>query len=251
MKAKISVVTIVFNDNRNIEYTIKNVISQTYDNFEYIIIDGGSTDGTLDIIRKYKDSIAFLISEPDKGIYDAMNKSLNYCSGDYIIFMNSGDSFASHDSIRKVFSDIQTSDVIYGDAMYYYNNNPIKVVAKDYQHLKYEMPFNHQATFVKTELLRNCPFDTKYRYAADYNFFHNLYVNGHTFHHIDECISSYRLDGGASQKNIWKCYKEVAKISKARDIKYFCILIHAFSASIYYTIFNQKILNVLRNIKYS
>ena len=90
---KISVVTVVFNDHLHIEQTLCSVLSQTYDNIEYIVIDGGSTDGTVQIIKKYANKLAYWVSEPDKGVYDAMNKAISHVTGTYVSFMNSGDSF--------------------------------------------------------------------------------------------------------------------------------------------------------------
>ena len=102
MSPIISVVTVVYNDNNNIEKTIKNVLKQTYHNIEYIVVDGASTDGTLEVIKKYSDKLLY-ISEPDKGIYDAMQKGANLARGEWVIFRNCGDFFITPDVIEKVF----------------------------------------------------------------------------------------------------------------------------------------------------
>ena len=99
---KISVITVAYNASRYIETTILSVINQTYSNIEYIIIDGGSTDGTVDIIKKYSNKISYWISEPDKGIYDAMNKGINKATGEWINFMNAGDTFHNPDTLSAV-----------------------------------------------------------------------------------------------------------------------------------------------------
>ena len=115
---RVSIVTVVFNGVSIIEDTIKSVINQTYDNLEYIIIDGGSTDGTIDIIKKYEDKISLWISEPDKGIYDAMNKSLDRLCGLWVNFMNAGDYFYSENAIQEIFgqnNDYSSYAVVYGD----------------------------------------------------------------------------------------------------------------------------------------
>ena len=117
IQPKISVVTVCYNAVNDIEKTILSVINQTYPNIEYLIIDGGSKDGTMDIVNKYKDKIDVIVSEPDKGIYDAMNKGIDRATGDWINFMNAGDMFWEKDSILKVFaaSGVDDSlDVIYG-----------------------------------------------------------------------------------------------------------------------------------------
>ena len=101
---KVSVITVVYNDVKNIEKTIKNVLKQTYTNLEYVVVDGASKDGTLDIIKRYEGKLRW-ISEPDKGIYDAMQKGANTATGEWIIFRNCGDYFITPDAIDKVFSE--------------------------------------------------------------------------------------------------------------------------------------------------
>ena len=109
----ISIVTVSYNAVLTIEQTILSVINQTYPNVEYIIIDGGSTDGTVDIIKKYEDKIAYWVSEPDKGIYDAMNKGVVVATGEWINFMNAGDIFTDGDVIDKLFSDSPQTHLIF------------------------------------------------------------------------------------------------------------------------------------------
>ena len=103
IQPKISVVTVCYNAVNDIEKTILSVINQTYPNIEYLIIDGGSTDGTMDIVNKYKDKIDVIVSEPDKGIYDAMNKGIDRATGDWINFMNAGDCFFEKETVNSVF----------------------------------------------------------------------------------------------------------------------------------------------------
>ena len=120
--SKITIITVSYNAATSIEPTILSVINQTYPNIEYIVIDGGSNDGTVDIIKKYQNKISYWVSEPDKGIYDAMNKGIRMATGDWINFMNAGDTFFCDTSLNLLFipepeSDI---DIIYGDTEFIY-----------------------------------------------------------------------------------------------------------------------------------
>ena len=117
IQPKISVVTVCYNAVNDIEKTILSVINQTYPNIEYLIIDGGSKDGTMDIVNKYKDKIDVIVSEPDKGIYDAMNKGIDRATGDWINFMNAGDCFYNNVALESVFPRNYESvnfDILYG-----------------------------------------------------------------------------------------------------------------------------------------
>src|ERR1700744_2808717 len=111
----LSVIAIIYNNARDIERTMLSVLNQTYPNIEYIIIDGKSNDGTLDIISQYKNRIGKLISEKDEGIYDAMNKGLAQATGGYVIFMNSGDEFYDKDTVKAVFGSAPDADIYYGE----------------------------------------------------------------------------------------------------------------------------------------
>jgi glycosyltransferase involved in cell wall biosynthesis len=147
----ITVITVVLNDERKIESTIKSIISQSYRNIEYIIIDGGSVDNTLQIIENYKDRISLVISEPDNGIYHAMNKGIRHASGDYIIFINSGDIFYNNDIIKEVFTNNQDVDFIIGDVEFNIGKRKIRTrTPKQISfYLLYIGTIYHQATFTK------------------------------------------------------------------------------------------------------
>ena len=114
-KPKLSVTTIVYNNVKDIERTMLSVINQTYTNIEYIIVDGLSTDGTIKVINRYSPNISKLISEKDDGIYDAMNKGLAAATGDYVLFMNSGDEFFARDTVAQVFASAPDADIYYGE----------------------------------------------------------------------------------------------------------------------------------------
>lgn len=171
MNPKVSIVTVVFNAHLDLEKTILSVINQTYSSFEYIVIDGGSTDGSLNIIKKYQDKITHWISESDGGIYEAMNKGVSLSSGQWINFMNAGDSFASETVIEAIFKeDKDAYDLVCGNALICYPNYQRLIKAKPIETCFDTMPFSHQTMFVKQGLLKEHPFKTQYRIAGDFDF---------------------------------------------------------------------------------
>ncbi|HEY1060424.1 MAG TPA: glycosyltransferase family 2 protein [Daejeonella sp.] len=171
-KPKLTVITIVYNNVRDIERTVLSVLNQTYPNIEYLVIDGASTDGTLEILKKYEGRLAKLISEKDKGIYDAMNKGLALASGDYILFMNSGDELYASDTVENVFASAPDADIYYGETEMYdedwnslgqrRHKAPETFSWKDF---KYGMSISHQAIYIRRSLTE--PYDPQYKLSAD------------------------------------------------------------------------------------
>lgn len=202
----ISIITISYNAAKDIENTILSVLKQTYPNIEYIIIDGGSTDGTLDIIKKYQDRISYWVSEPDKGIYDAMNKGTLKATGMWLNFMNAGDTFYDEQILEKVFKDKDWSntDVIYGDVVYIHPDREDIRKAVPLKRIKVGIPFCHQSVFVRTKLQQKYLFDTTYKICADYDFFHTLYKKGYSFKYKELIVAKY-LAGGLSSDPIKLC----------------------------------------------
>lgn len=214
-QAKISVVTVCFNAAATIEKTILSVINQTYKNIEYIIIDGGSTDGTVDIIKKYADRIAYWVSEPDKGIYDAMNKGINVATGEWINFMNAGDCFYNDNVVSSLLDDVDSLyDVIYGDAIYLRTKGTELVKGEDIQYIKRNMPNTHQAFFVRTENAKKIGFDLKYKYAADYNMIYHIYRErmGENILYKPIIVCEYEAVEGVSMKAGLAVQREVLAI---------------------------------------
>lgn len=200
-KPMITVVTVVYNGAAHLEETIRSVTSLDYPSVQYIIIDGGSTDGTLDIIRRHEDKIAWWISEPDKGIYDAMNKGLNKADGEWINFMNCGDRFADKDVLKLFDNDID-ADVICGNAIMEYQD--FQTVHRRYPPEKMwkHSPFCHQATFIRASLMRALRYDTTYKIGADYDFFYRAYLEGKKFWYTDQVICRFDGRDGTTKKNI-------------------------------------------------
>lgn len=200
---KLSIVTICLNEEKTILRTIQSVLEQTFSDFEYIIIDGGSTDGTCQIISNYEDKLKLSISEPDNGLFDAMNKSLNHANGEYVIFLNSGDSFASSDVLSKVFNSGYNYDLIYGDVIFQYSSG-IKFRRKSPKSLNklyfYIDSLNHQTVFMKRELLlKAAPFDVSFKIIADYDLILKcVYQLNCSYKHVDLPISIFYLNGISS-----------------------------------------------------
>lgn len=169
---KLSIITINYNNVQGLEETINSVINQAYTDYEYIIIDGGSNDKSVDIIKKYIDKIDFWVSEPDKGIYNAMNKGISHAHGEYCIFMNSGDCFYSQDSIRSIFKKDYQQDIITGDTVEKKSNKRWFNMPKEMSFLHlFRDNISHQSSFIKTSFLKEMPYNEKLKIVADWEFF--------------------------------------------------------------------------------
>lgn len=210
---KISVVTVCYNVADTIEHTMLSVLGQTYPDVEYIVIDGGSDDGTADIIRKYANRLAYWVSEPDKGIYDAMNKGIAVATGDYINFMNAGDSFNSETTLSDFSKLIDTEkDIIYGDTVHVALSGEYKCKVYPLEQMSRRMPFGHQATFVKTSLMKEKKFDDTFRSSGDYQFLYNCYFEHRPFMYVPLTISKYDITKGMSLDNYRTVLKENGRI---------------------------------------
>lgn len=223
-KLKISVVTVSYNAADTIEETIRSVVNQTYDNIEYIIIDGGSTDGTVDIIKKYADRITYWVSEPDKGIYDAMNKGIAVATGDYINFMNAGDTFADVNTIKvvsNIISDSKNSfDIYYGDTIYVYSYGEVMVPGLSLKTIEKRLPYCHQSSFVRISIHKTDLFNLGFRYCADYNFVYcGVKIKNYSVSHIPIIISRYEAEDGVSSKMFKSSWREKYKINNPRNNK--------------------------------
>lgn len=217
----ITVVTVVYNAIKEIEGTILSVLNQTYPNIEYIVIDGDSKDGTLDIIKNYSERIDLWISEPDKGIYDAMNKAIDKATGDWILFMNAGDYFYSRESVSDVFtekSDYNGFDVVYGDAEFRVKRFSYIVEAMEAAPDRF-MPFSHQAAFTRTHLAKEYKFNTEYKIAADTDFFLRLIRNNYVFKHVSVVVCSYDAHQGVSVNNGGQKSKELVDMQLKNGAK--------------------------------
>lgn len=197
-KPLITVVTVVFNGEKYLEKTIQSIINQDYDNVEYVIIDGGSTDNTIEIIKRYENQIDYWVSEPDGGIYDAMNKGITLATGEWINFMNVGDKLHTADTLSKIykFTKHDKSTVLYGNVLCVYDlSHCITQQSKSLETIYQGMPFSHQSSFVKSKYLKRYGFDLQYSICADYDLMFKLYTQGLIFEPINIVIADYDMYG--------------------------------------------------------
>lgn len=215
-----SIITVCYNAIDSIEQTILSVLNQTNVHIEYLVIDGGSTDGTIDIIKKYADKISYWVSEPDKGIYDAMNKGIKKATGDYINFMNSGDCFVDQnvlDNVSKYILRAPTVDIIYGNTYKFNAKKRWEDFSQKPSALKYHGVCCHQSAFIKTRYHQANLFDIRFKYMADFNFFHKAYMKGARFLKIDTFVAVYNAEFGASLSHIEDNYREIDEIISDTD----------------------------------
>ena len=192
---KISIITINYNNCEGLRRTIESVVNQTCRDFEYIIIDGGSTDGSVDVIKRYADNIDYWVSEPDKGIYNAMNKGVAVAKGEYCLFMNSGDTFYSNDVIKLVYKKADfNSDIIAGDVA---RNGGICDSPNEITGVfMVKSALCHQTSFIKTETLRRLPYDESLKIVSDWkHMFQLLVIANGSYQHVKVVICEYDTTG--------------------------------------------------------
>ena len=204
LSTKVSIITVVYNAVATIEQTILSVVKQDYSNIEYIIVDGGSTDGTLDIVKKYEKKIALWLSEPDHGIYDAMNKGLTHATGNYIYSLGAVDCLLAPTSISQVVSflqdnpevDVLCASVMMVDSVYRIE----KVYSSNFSEADVLSGYNtpHQGMFVRREILQKHRFDTSYHIAADYKNFLKFYLDQNIALKKSAMIVAYYANDGVS-----------------------------------------------------
>jgi glycosyltransferase involved in cell wall biosynthesis len=202
---KLSVITVVYNNARDIERTMLSVINQTYPNIEYIVIDGLSTDGTINVIEKYKGHIRFL-SENDRGIYDAMNKGLAMATGDYVLFMNSADEIYAPDTVAKVFATADEADIYYGETEMINDKGdslgqrrhkaPENFTWRDF---KYGMSVSHQAIYIKRSLTE--PYDIRYHLSADIDWIIRVAKKAKKIVKVEGYLAKYQVGGMSKHKH--------------------------------------------------
>ena len=194
---KLTVVSICLNNKEGLEKTIQSVINQTYfDKIEYVIIDGGSTDGSKEVIEQYQDKLSYWCSEPDGGIFQAMNKAIPHCNGEYTLFLNSGDILHQRETIAMVYDELDR-DIVYG--------NEYKVGKKKYlatfpnkldEAFFQRSALPHQSTFIRTELLKEHNYSTDWKVLGDWSWFRErIMLDKVSYKHLNMVVSEYDLNG--------------------------------------------------------
>jgi len=216
MNPQISIITVVYNGGALLEKTIQSVLSQTYTNIEYIIIDGKSTDNTGEIIEKYKSKISKVLSEKDNGLYHAMDKGLKLATGNYVWFMNCGDQINDEKTIERIFERHSDGDIFYSDTALIDESGKYLSLLSEVSHNKAPDPLTpqamsqgmavcHQSFIVKRSIAP--PFDLRYKISADIDWVIKCLKNGSTIYKLPFCLSKF-LVGGISSKNRWRAVRE-------------------------------------------
>ena len=200
---KFSIITVCYNAEATLEDTIQSVISQTYHHVEYIIVDGASKDRTMDIVNRYRDRIAVVVSEPDKGLYDAMNKGIRLATGDYLCFLNAGDSFHEDDTLQQMVHSIHTlqlPDVLYGETELVDHEGHFLRMRRLQapEHLTWKsfrqgMLVCHQAFFPRRDLVM--PYDLRYRFSADFDWCIKIMKKSKVLHNTHLTLIDYLAEG--------------------------------------------------------
>ena len=194
---KYSIITVNYNNATELARTVLSVRSQSCKDYEYIVIDGGSTDGSVEVIRSNESAIDHWVSERDKGIYDGMNKGIAAANGEYCLFLNSGDSFYN-DYVLEQASGLLDRDFVCGNAMLTEGRNQLWIAPDvvDEQFWRQRNSICHQAVFIRTALLKSNPYDTSLKIVSDYKFaFFELAIKNRLYRHIDMTICNYGCNG--------------------------------------------------------
>jgi glycosyltransferase involved in cell wall biosynthesis len=214
---EITVVTVTRNDAPALQHTIESVRQQDYPNIHHIIVDGGSTDGTSALLQQHQRENLRWISEPDDGIYDAMNKGVLMSSGHWIIFLNAGDTFHRADVVSEIF-DRQSpdADLIYGDTIFIDGDRAELIKARAAEFLWQAMIFNHNSLFTRRSVLLEHPFVDQYRIVADSEFVIWAFQSGKTFHNSGITVNTYRRGGFSDVNSVLRTVERWKLVSDKR-----------------------------------
>ena len=218
---KVSIITVVYNGIAHLEQTISSVLGQSYDNIEYIIIDGGSTDGTVELIKQYEDKIAYWVTESDAGIYDAMNKGLAKATGEIVGLINADDWYEK-DAISVVVETFEkeNADVVHGSMRIVKESGEsfVKMAESDISNLKKGMLLNHPTVFAKKSLYDQYGnFDTSYKIVADWEMMMRWFLNDVHFVPTKETLANFRM-GGVSSEHLKRSFVEKHRVRQEHKV---------------------------------
>lgn len=201
---RLSIVTINYNNIVGLKKTIDSIVAQTFRDFEWIVIDGGSTDGSRELIEQYNNYLTYWVSEQDRGIYHAMNKGIDRADGDYLLFLNSGDWLVDETSLERCFSHSFDVDVMYGDCMFHYfdHDAQCRYPSNLTFEFLYRSSLSHCSSFIKRELLTKEHYNEDYKIVSDLEFWVKLAFAGAVFCHLDEVVSVFDTTGISSTNHV-------------------------------------------------
>lgn len=242
---KLSIITINFNNLKGLEKTMKSVLAQTFIDYEYIVIDGGSTDGSEEYIAKNTEKLTYWISEKDKGIYEAMNKGILKANGEYLLFLNSGDYLLNDNSIPKIFESSEGQDIIYGSLIIDYNGEQVVATYPDKLNFSYFLSntLPHQSSFIKRSLFNSVGlYNEKFKSTSDWEFFIKAICKYNaTYKYIPITLSVFHNDGISSKPE----NQEWIKADKKEALKnHFPVFLDDYAKLKYLELVERKLLNI-------
>jgi len=246
---KLSVITVNYNDREGLHKTVQSVVEQSFKDYEYIIIDGGSTDGSVEVLEKYADKITYWVSEPDKGIYNAMNKAIDVANGEYCIFMNSGDTFYSFDTLAEVFAQHPDEYIICGDTC------TVEKIKEAPEEITFEFLFSnsicHQCAFIKTELMAKYKYDEKYRIVSDRKFFlQALILENCSYRKLPITVVNYDIGGFSANNPVKSKLEYEAVLEELFPSRILCDYGRKVKGSLYGETWYDKLFVEIRNRRY-
>lgn len=225
----LTIITVNLNKCDGLQRTINSVVDQTFTNYEWIVIDGGSTDGSRELIEKYADIFAYWCSEPDKGIYNAMNKGIAHAKGEWLQFLNSGDCLFENTTLDKVFNKNYKSDILYGDAIDL-SSSEKKWLMPHFITISFlkEYALCHQSMFFRKEIFYNHKYEENYKICSDWALYYKLAIENYTMQYVPYCIAVFEGNGISNLNYEYATRERQLVIEKytpvhlKKDLEYIC-----------------------------
>lgn len=197
---KLSIITVNLNNRDGLQKTIDSLVAQTFKDFEWIVMDGGSTDGSKELIEQYADHFAYWVSEPDKGVYNAMNKGIKVAQGDYLLFLNSGDWLCDKTALERCFRHEFNSDIAYGNVFFCDGEKKVKCCYPEQLSFRYlyNTSLGHNASFIRREIIQKEMYDEELKIVSDWKFFLMQALKNREFEYLGEMVSCFDTHGISS-----------------------------------------------------